>query len=122
MSKKILLIDDEKDFTELTGTLLGFHDLDVMTVNDPVAVEALLEAHDYALVVTDLMMPHLDGFDVIRKVRAKQKYADTPIMVLSAKALTDAERKFLLQQKVHVLTKPFEPQGLVEKITQLIGL
>ena len=121
MAKKILLIDDEKDFTELTGTLLGFHELDVSTVNDPVAVENLLDTQDYALVVTDLMMPNLDGFDVIRKVRSRAKYAETPILVLSAKALTDAERKFLLQQKVHVLTKPFEPQGLVEQITRLLG-
>lgn len=121
MAQKILLIDDEKDFTELTSALLGFHDLDVSAINDSVAVDQLLEEQDYALVVTDLMMPHVDGFEIVKKVRAKPKYANIPIMVLSAKVLSDSERKFLLQQKVHVLTKPFEPQGLVDQITRLLN-
>lgn len=118
--KKILLIDDEVDFTEVVATLLGFHDFEVKAVNDPLQVDALLEQADFDLIVTDLMMPGLSGFDLIDKIRSKPKLLKIPIIVLSAKVLTNEERKFLLRQKVQVMNKPFEPTGLVDQICGLI--
>lgn len=120
MGKKILLIDDEPDFTELVATLLGFHNLDVKVYNDPVHIEKIIKGKEFDLVVTDLMMPNMDGFEVVRKLRGAEAYEKIPIIVLSAKSLSDEERKFLLQNKVSFLMKPFEPQGLVEKITELL--
>lgn len=120
MGKKILLIDDEPDFTELVATLLGFHNLEVKVYNDSVQIEKILQEKTYDLIVTDLMMPHVDGFEIVRKLRGNESYKEVPIIVLSAKSLSDEERKFLLQNNVHFLTKPFEPQGLVDKITQLL--
>ena len=121
MEKQILLVDDEKDFTDLICTLLGFHNFGVESVNDPVDMEALITQKKFDLVVTDLMMPNLSGFDVVDQIRAKAEYKETPIIVLSAKVLNDEERKFLLQRKVHFVMKPFEPQGLVEQIRQLLN-
>lgn len=120
MAKKILLIDDEPDFTELMSTLLSFHNLEVKAYNDPVQIEKIIHEKEFDLIVTDLMMPNMDGFEVIRKLRGNMAYEKVPIIVLSAKTLSDEERKFLLQNKIHFLTKPFEPQGLVEKITELL--
>jgi len=120
MDKKILLVDDEKDFTELTGTLLSFHDLDVDTFNDPQNMEEVITKQHYDLIVTDLMMPHMNGFQFIDLLRQKTRYKKTPIIVLSAKTLTDAERKALMNHEVRFLTKPFEPQGLVDEIQQLL--
>lgn len=121
MSKSILLVDDEKDFTELTKTLFGFHGFDIDTFNEPIQVEAQLQKKSYQIIVTDLMMPGLNGFDLIRKIRGLNAYQKTPLIVLSAKILTDEERKFLLQNQVHVISKPFEPNTLVEQVTHLIG-
>ena len=121
MNKRILLIDDEPDFTELAGTLLSFHDFTVDTFNDAAKIDEIVAKNRYDLIVTDLMMPDVDGFQLITKVRALPQYATTSIIVLSAKTLSDEERKFLLQQKVNFLPKPFEPQELVEKITQLLS-
>lgn len=121
MEKRILLVDDERDFTELTRTLLGFHDFEVDAFNDSMDVEAAVLKKNYDLIVCDLMMPGMDGFELVKKLRANEQYKEIPIVVLSAKTLTDEERKTLLRQGVHFVTKPFEPQGLVEKITQLLG-
>lgn len=120
MKKQILLIDDEKDFTELTGTLLRFHDMDVDTYNDPLEVEKKIDAKQYDIVVTDIMMPDIDGFELIRRLKQKPNYKNTPIVVLSAKVITDEERKFLFQNNVSLLMKPFDPQGLVEHIAQIL--
>lgn len=121
MGKRILLIDDEPDFTELVGTLLSFHDLAADTFNDARSVKEIVTKNSYDLIVTDLMMPEVDGFEVVRTVRGEPQYEKTPIIVLSAKSLSDEERKFLLQQRIHFLPKPFEPQELVEKIGQLLA-
>lgn len=121
MKKKILLIDDEKDFTSLTGTVLHFHDLDVDTVNNPLRLDEAFFKNQYALVVTDLMMPQMDGFKLIEKVRKIDSYKKTPIIALSAKALSDKERKFLFQNRVHFFGKPFEPQGFVKQIKLLLS-
>lgn len=119
MTKKILLLDDEKDFNDLTQTMLGFHDFEVEAYDDPAQIINELDGKDYDLIVTDLMMPHFDGFQFIEQVRSKEKFFNTPIIVLSAKILSDEERKYLLSKGVHFLTKPFEPQGLVDQIKQL---
>lgn len=119
--KHILIVDDEKDFTEIVGTLLDFHNFGVETVNDPQQVMGALAKDGYDLVVTDLMMPGMDGFQLVEKMRASQATHDIPIIVLSAKTLTDEERKRLLVNDVTFLPKPFEPHGLVEKITQMLA-
>lgn len=116
----ILLIDDEVDFTELTAALLRFYDFTVTTLNDASHVMALLESQPAQLVVTDLMMPRVDGLQLIQQLRERTATATIPILTLTAKVLTDSERKFLLQHQVVVLTKPFEPQRLVDQIRQLL--
>ena len=114
--KKILLIDDEVDFTELAGTLLGFHGFEVETFNNPKLVLKQIQNTTYDLIVTDLMMPDMNGFELIQQLRVHPQYEKVPLIVLSAKTLTDEERKFLLQNDVHYFMKPFDPQGLVEHI------
>jgi CheY-like chemotaxis protein len=119
--RKILLIDDERDFTELTGTLLDFHELSVDTVNDPLEAIKAAEKTHYDLIVTDIMMPNMNGFELIENLRRLDNYRKTPIIVLTAKQLSDEERKILLRNDVHFQMKPFEPLGLVEQIRQLVG-
>lgn len=119
--KHILIVDDELDFTEIVSTLLDFHNFQADTINDPEKVIDALDDHHYDLIVSDLMMPSLDGFQLIEKLRADPKYHNIPVIVLSAKLLSDEERKRLLVSNVSFLSKPFEPHGLVEKITQMLA-
>lgn len=121
MNKRILIVDDEPDFTELAATLLDFHDMKVDAFNDPSKVEAALLASTYDLIVTDIMMPGLNGFELIDKIREIPAYKKIPIIVLTAKPLNDDERKHLLRHDVHFMMKPFEPLALVEQIRQLAG-
>ena len=117
MSKRILIIDDERDATDLTSTFLQFHQLDVDSINDPRNIESTIQSNSYDLFIVDLMMPHLDGFQTISLIKSQSKYKGTPIIVITAKSLTDKERKFLYQNNVELITKPYEPLNLVEKIS-----
>ena len=120
MAKKIFLIDDETDFTELAKSVLSFNGFEVETSNDPKAsLKKLLEG-TYDAVVVDLMMPDMDGFSLVRNLRRDGRYAQTPIFVMSAKKLKDEERKALLLHNVQFVPKPFEPNRLVELIKQAV--
>lgn len=119
--KRILIVDDEKDFTEIISTLLDFHDFQADTLNDSREVLATLKKVPYDLIVTDLMMPGMDGFQLVSLLRDDPLYKSIPVIVLSAKSMSDEERKRLMLNNVTFMTKPFEPQGLVEKISQMLS-
>ena len=118
--KRICLIDDEHDFTELTGTLLGFQGYAVTTFNDSREGLAAVQKGDFDVVVVDIMMPHMDGLTVMRTLR-ETGHDKTPLFALSAKRLSDEERKFLLTSGIHFVQKPFEPRRLVELIREALA-
>ncbi|MDE2290765.1 MAG: response regulator transcription factor [Elusimicrobia bacterium] len=113
--KRVCLIDDERDFTDLTGTLLSFHGYDVKSYNDPNEGLEAVKKGSYDVVVVDIMMPLLDGLTLMRELR-EGKHHNSALFALSAKKLSDEERKFLLANDIHFVPKPFEPRRLVELI------
>ncbi len=118
MQKKILLVDDEPEFTELVATLLQFHDYQVETCNYPMqAYEKILQNH-YDVLVFDLMMPELNGLELMHKVRERETGKSVPIILLTAKMLRDEERKKILHAKAKFIAKPFEPEHLVAMIEE----
>jgi len=87
--------------------------------NGAVALASALEdAPD--LVITDLMMPHFDGEQFVRELRASGRFPNLPVLVLSARA-DDALRETLLEEMVQdYLTKPFSPQELRARVRNLV--
>ncbi|MBU0504812.1 MAG: response regulator [bacterium] len=120
MSKKIVLIDDEEDFLELMTTMLEFHNYDVTAYSQADQFVAKLDEETYDLVVTDLLMPVMTGFEVLENIRAKESYKKIPAIVLTAKRLNGDEQKLIKKYGGQVLEKPFEPQALVSKIQSLL--
>ncbi|MBI3299691.1 MAG: response regulator [Elusimicrobia bacterium] len=120
MPKRICLIDDEEDFTDITGTLLQFQGYEVKTFNDPRDGLNAVNAGGFDAVVVDIMMPHMDGLSLMRTLRAGT-YGKNPMFALSAKRLSDEDRKFLLTHDIHFVPKPFEPRRLVELIGKALS-
>lgn len=114
--KKVCLIDDEKDFTELLGTLLSLHGYQSERLSNAVQGLERLRQERFDLVVVDIMMPHMDGLTLIEHLRALPDHAKTPVFALSAKRLTDDERKFLLAKDIRFVQKPFEIRQLIDMI------
>lgn len=118
--KRICMIDDEEDFLAVASGLLRLQGFEVETSSDPLAgVELALEKR-FDIVVLDLMMPKLNGFEVIEKLNAAPGAAGKLIFALSSKRMSDDDRRFLQRSGVHFLTKPFEPNHLAERIADLL--
>lgn len=117
---KIMVVDDETDVTFLLSSLLEFHDFSITTFNNAKGVAEELEANPYALMVTDFMMPGLDGIKLCEFVRISSKNKNIHMIMLTAKELTKEEHEKLLKLNVYVVKKPYQPNELVEKIKETL--
>jgi DNA-binding response OmpR family regulator len=81
MTTKILVIDDDPAITELMGLLLKTHGFDVITTNSGSEGIELTRQHNPGVILLDLMMPGMDGWQVCKAVR---QFSDAPILILSA--------------------------------------
>lgn len=107
--------------TDLVGRVLTLRGYALAHSND--AAEALERAlaEDFDALILDLMMPRMDGFAVLQRLRESDRHARTPIIVLSARDLNDEERKRLLQWNVRFVPKPFSPGKLYEVVRDVVS-
>jgi DNA-binding response OmpR family regulator len=110
---KILIIEDEKEIADLEKDYLEMNDYEVeMCDRGDTGLEAAVN-NDYDLIVLDLMLPGVDGFDICRKVRAVK---DIPIIMVSAKKDDIDKIRGLGLGADDYLTKPFSPGELVARV------
>ena len=113
MKNRILVIDDDIELCELLSDYLSSEGFEVDTVNrgEQGAAQALIE--EYALVILDVMLPGMNGFDVLRKIRETSKL---PVIMLTARG-DDVDRIVGLELGADdYLPKPFNPRELVARI------
>ncbi|WP_337864933.1 response regulator transcription factor [Ignavibacterium sp.] len=112
---RILLIDDEQDILEFLKYNLELEGYQVITGTDGFqALEKVAENPD--LIVLDIMMPKLDGFEVIERLRADKRYKDIPVIFLTAKAGEINEIKGLELGASDYLQKPISPKKLIARV------
>ncbi|HVY15309.1 MAG TPA: response regulator [Rhodopila sp.] len=122
MSKKLLVIDDEKSFTTIISRIAEDLGFEVVAVNDPLqALEAVSRVQPDVLVV-DMVMPHVDGVDILRHIAASNSSVEMKIIAMSgfgagylrlAKAIVALE----LRLPVIELPKPFRRADVVAALT-----
>lgn len=118
--KRILLVDDEIELVEMVKMRLEAGGYEVITAYD--GQEALNKAKRVKpdLIILDIMLPKMDGYKVCGLLKADIRYSKIPIIMFSAKA---QEEDMKLGEEVGAqsyVTKPFEPQVLLSKITELL--
>lgn len=122
MSKKILIVDDEKELIEILETLLEEHfvDVEIDTVCNGLDAFISCQKKQYDLIITDYKMPFMNGAALTIGIRTRENLCkNTHIVVLSG--YIDEELKATLNpQKVTFLSKPFEEHVLIEKITSFL--
>ena len=121
MSKRILVVDDEMYIVNILDFSLDSEGFEV--VNAANGEEALRRAVEVMpdLIVLDIMMPKIDGFEVCRALKAKDETKDIPIILLTAKD-RDADRK--KGEEVGAdgyMSKPFSPTRLVDLVRELLA-
>ncbi len=108
----VLVVDDDAEVRAIMRTTIEGAGLPVAEVANGEEALAWLGAHPLpALVLLDLMMPVMDGFAFLTRVRAEPAYGDLPIVVLTAKELTEDEREFLARNTLLILNKGAQPIG-----------
>lgn len=118
--KRVLLVDDEKDFVEVVTTRLESNNYEVISAYD--GEEALQKVADSRpdLIILDIMLPKISGFDVCRKLKNDQAYKHIPIIMLTAKFQPNDINFGKAMGAEAYITKPFEPQVLVDKMRELL--
>ena len=114
--RKILIVDDESDFVQMVKMRLESNGFEVETANDGVEGLKKAEAGNPALILLDVMMPGMDGMEVLKKLRSTESTRLTPVVMLTAKR----ESKFIFKSQdllaTDYLMKPCDSQELLATV------
>ena len=121
MAYKILVVDDEPTIVRLMEFILARqgHEM-IVAVNGEEALEKI-KTQQPDLVLLDIMMPRIDGYEVAQLLRADPKTASLPIIMLSAKAQDEDIRKGVEIGVDEYITKPFTPDHLVQIVAKYLA-
>lgn len=121
MKSTILIVDDETYILNILDFSLDSEGFEVVTAAD--GEQALFRTDELHpdLIILDVMMPKLDGFEVCRAIKAKQETKDIPVILLSAKDSEKDKRKGKEAGCDRYMTKPFSPLRLIETVQELLG-
>ncbi len=119
MPKKILAVDDERHIVRLVQVNLERAGYEVITAYDGKDALEKVASENPDLVVLDVMMPYMDGFEVLQNLRKNQSTRELPVIMLTAKA-QDADVFRGWQSGVDCyLTKPFNPMELISFVKRI---
>jgi two-component system OmpR family response regulator len=114
---KILIVDDDPHIRELLSVLLRNEGYEIHEAEDGLKALNLLEAIKVDMVILDIMMPNMDGWDLCQEVR---KQYDLPMLMLTAKGETMQKVKGFEHGTDDYLVKPFEPQELLVRVKAVL--
>ena len=117
---QVLVLDDDSDITLLTRSALTMYGYEVAESNDPAEALKLVEETEFALILVDLMMPGIDGVEFIRRALELRPDSSTRYAVLTAKRLDEGQRRTIFDLGAEIMTKPFIPLKLVERVAELL--
>ena len=113
----ILIIDDDKELTDLLEEFLGGYKYKTFVRHNPVEGLAFLKKTDVDLVLLDIMLPEMDGLQVLRSIR---EYSEIPVLMLTAKGDVSDKVVGLELGADDYLPKPFEPRELLARIQSIL--
>ena len=120
MSDKILVVDDEKDLVDLVSYNLEKAGFRAIRAHDGEAALKKMQAEGAEAVVLDVMLPLLDGWEVLKRLRADPRTAKVPVLMLTARGEETDKVLGLELGADDYLTKPFSPRELVARVKALL--
>ena len=121
MAETILAVDDDVDILELVQMTLTVEGFDVITANDGMSGLEKAKTCSPDLILLDLMMPVMDGFEVIGKLKAEPQTRAIPVIMLTARAQTHERVQGLNAGADDYVTKPFDLDELTARIEAVLG-
>lgn len=117
---QILVIEDEADVRENLEEILRFKGYNVITAVNGLDGLEKIQNHQIDLVISDIMMPEMDGYELVKKVRESQSLIHIPVILLTAKTMVDEKIQGLEYGADDYITKPFNTKELLARVHNLI--
>lgn len=120
MGGKVLVVDDEPSITKTLGARLKAEGFEVMVAGNGITALHSVYKEPPDLIILDIMMPEMDGFETCQRLRSDPRYKEIPILMLTAKTAEEDKLWGEMLGAIEYLTKPFGSKELVEKVKSLI--
>jgi two-component system alkaline phosphatase synthesis response regulator PhoP len=118
---RILVVDDEIYIVHILDFSLGMEGYEVVTALDGEQALEKARSEKPDLIVLDIMMPKLDGYETCKRLKADPDTKDVPVILLSAKGRNVDQKVGFEVGADDYITKPFSPRKLVERINAILG-
>jgi CheY-like chemotaxis protein len=116
----LLIADDEPDSRGIVTYVLSFHNIPFRTADDGLICLDLLRAERPTALLLDLQMPKLNGWDLIKQLRADATYKDLTVIALTANAMTGDRERILAEGFDGYLAKPISVISLIDDIDKIL--
>jgi len=122
MAHKILLVDDDKEIIDTLGPRLQREGYDVVTAFDGEEALLKLKQENPDIILLDLLMPKINGFDVLKEIRSKHNDKWRPVIIISAQHDLESVKKGYDLEADHYLSKPCALDNVLRAIRTMISL
>jgi DNA-binding response OmpR family regulator len=120
MTRPVLLIEDDDDIRMLAEMSLRLAGIDVIACSEGRDGLAALDKTEFSLVLLDVMMPDMSGYEVLDRIAEKFGQLAPPVALFTARPEDATLRDVAGRTPVHVLPKPFEPTALAESVRKIM--
>lgn len=119
--KKILIVDDEKQIVALVRLHMEISGYEVLSAKDGEEALAIIGKEKPDLMILDLMLPKIDGWEVCKRLRADSKIGSIPVIMLTARTETADKLKGFEYGADDYVTKPFSPRELMARVKRVLA-
>lgn len=120
MSQRILIVEDTEDNRQIIRDLLSSVGYELIEAEDGAAGVALAQSEHPDLILMDIQLPQMDGYEATRRIRAVPELAKVPIIAVTSYALSGDEAKTRAAGCDGYIAKPFSPRQLLAKIREFL--
>jgi two-component system chemotaxis response regulator CheY len=121
MKKVILFADDSPSIRKFAGLSLAVKGYEIISVSDGMEALGKLLFEPINLVITDLNMPNVDGFKLIKAIRGNEKLKEIPIIILSSISKNEEIEKGMAYGANSYLIKPFDPKRILYEVSKYLN-
>lgn len=120
METDICIIDDSREYLESAVQLIQHHGYSALTIQDPKEALSSLRKMRPRLIMLDIMMPHLDGFSLLKKIKNNVTLHDIPVIIVSGKVFLPEKKRAKGLGAEAFLTKPVSAKDLIGEIKKYL--
>jgi two-component system, cell cycle response regulator DivK len=121
MGNCILVVEDQEDNRQILRDLLGNAGFNLIEAENGEEALAAVAKQRPDLILMDIQLPMMDGYEATRRIRANPEMKDVPIIAVTSYALTGDEAKALAAGCTAYVTKPFSPRALLAKVREYLA-